>query len=266
MNAPLRHPPVLERRPDMLASAQTWLVPQADQDEPIGRQARRLFRALRLYDRPRHPRARLLHVPVLRQIALAIHALYCLCRVGGAVKARFGKSHWRQLLEITDFAFRDGFDAQTYYMQELYAEQGVRRATQTLTRFETKNGLLSALKRLAPRRAAGRSPLGDKLAFHARCRRHGVATVPILLSATRGQCEMLDGIVPGIDLFMKPRHGKGARGAGLLRHLGDNHYRSDDGGIFSTEAMLADLARRSLETPYLLQPRLTNHRDIADLA
>ena len=267
MNAPLRHPPVLDNRPDILVSAETWAVPQADHEEPIGRQARRLFRALKLHDRPRHPRTRLLHVPVLRQVALAVHALYCLYRLGGSVKARFGKSHLHQLGEIAGFAFRDGLDAQTYYMQELYAAGGAQRATHTLTRFETKNGLLTALKRLAPRRAAGRSPLGDKLAFHARCRRHGVATVPILLSATRGQCDMLDGgFAPGVDLFMKPRHGKGARGAGLLRHLGDSHYRSDDGRIFSTEALLADLAERSLETPYLLQPRLTNHRDIADLA
>ena len=267
MNAPLRHPPVLDNQPDMLASSDTWFMPHPDRDEPVGRLARRLFRTLRLHDRPRHPRARLLHVPFLRELALSAHGLYCLFSLGGDVARRFGKSRRRQLLEIAGLAMRDGLDAQTYYMQELYGDGGDQRAAHTLTRFETKNGLFTALKRFAPRRTTGRSPLGDKLAFHARCRRHGVTTVPILLSAARGRCELLDGgIVPGADLFMKPRHGKGARGAGLLRHLGDNHYRGDEGRILSTDSLLADIARRSLETPYLLQPRLTNHRDIADLA
>nr|WP_298682140.1 sugar-transfer associated ATP-grasp domain-containing protein [uncultured Dongia sp.] len=278
MNAPLVSVPVIIPGDQVLAPAETWTAashsdratPVLDAGpaaEPLGSQARRLFHALKLYDRPRHPRTPLLHVPVVRQAALLGHGLYCVAKLGGAVAERVGKSRLQQLREIAGLAWRQGLDAQTYYMQELYRAGGRQRAAETLTRFETKNGLLSALKLLQPRSDAKRSPLGDKLAFHARCRRHGIDTVPILLSAVRGQYDVVDGdFAEGEDLFMKPRHGKGARGAALLRHLGQTHYRTDDGRILSQSALLADLARRSLETPYLLQPRLTNHRDIADLA
>lgn len=262
MNAPVTLPAAID-----LTLADGALAPTLSVSEPVGRQARRLFRSLGLRDRLRYPRVALLHVPVLRHIILAGHALYCLGRLGGQVESRAGKSRWRQALDILSLAYNEGLDAQTYYMQELYLENGRQRAGQTLTRAETKNGLLTALKHRIARKDGQRSQLGDKLAFHDRCRRHGIGTVPVLMSAKDGRIDPpTAAFAHGEDLFMKPRHGKGARGARMLQHLGDEHYRDGDGRIMTREDVSRDLAQRSQETPYLLQPRLINHPDIADLA
>lgn len=275
MNAPLVHPPVLNARGEALSPIEAWRA-IADSErarplagklaaEPLGHTARRLFRQLGLYDAPRHPRVKLLHVPVLRHIGLGIHAAYCLALLGKRVTAATGKSRGQQLREIIHAAAVDGLDAQTYYMQELYRPGSARRAGETLTRHETKNGLMTALRRLAPQTGV-RTSLGDKLAFHARCRLHGIPTIPILLAAADGALDRPAAFARGEDLFLKPRHGKGARGAEMLQHLGNNHYRDGDGRIMTAAEIGEDLARRSLATPYLLQPRLTNHAEIADLA
>jgi hypothetical protein len=235
--------------------------------EGLGSEARRLFRDLGLYDQPRHPSVPLLHWPVLRQIALAAHAGYCLARLSGAVARGHNRPILQQARDMTRLAWRERLDAQTYYMQELYRIGGTARAADTLTRYETKNGLFTALKRLAPRHTAERSPLGDKLAFHARCRQHDIPTVPIYLSAIRGRLDLLEGgIGAGRDLFVKLRHGKGARGTTLLHYAGNGRYRLPGGALQPLDAYLGDLARASHRRAYLLQPRLVNHADIADLA
>lgn len=257
---------------DFIASERARPVGGASQAaEGLGRTARRLFRDLALYDRPRHPKVKLLHWPILRQAALAGHAVYCWARLGTRVARAHGRSRVQQAADILRLAWTDGLDAQTYYMQELFKRPATPpatpRAAGTLTRFETKNGLFSALKRLAPQRKSERSPLGDKLAFYARCHRHHVPTVPVLLAACRGGLELID---PGIgatgDLFVKPRRGKGARGTTLLTRIGQDLYLLPDGRRTSLDAYLGDLARASHGADYLVQPRLVNHADIADLA
>ncbi|MBI2255190.1 MAG: hypothetical protein HYU58_11270 [Proteobacteria bacterium] len=275
MNAPLLRRLVIDHdgrigRPadawrDFIASERARLITAPS--EGLGSEARRLFHTLSLYDQPRHPAVPMLHWPVLRQLALAAHAGYCLARLSHAVALKHGRSPWQQVADIARLAWHEGIDAQTYYMQELYKAGGAGRATQTLTRFETKNGLFTALKRLAPRHATERHPLGDKLAFHARCRQHQVPTAPVYLSAIRGHLALLDeGLGGDRDLFVKPRRGKGARGTTLLRYAGDGTYRLDDGRSLTLDAYLAELANRSRRRDYLLQPRLVNHPDIADLA
>jgi hypothetical protein len=278
MNAPLLHRVVIDGDGHIGSPAQAWrdfiaserariIGSDAPAPEGLGRQARRLFRDLHLYDRPRHPAVPLLHLPLLRQVALAAHAGYCWAGLASAVARRHGPAAWQQAWDIARFARRHGLDAQTYYMQELYRAGGERRAAETLTRYETKNGLFTALKRLAPRQGAERHPLGDKLAFHARCRQHQVPAVPVYLTAIRGQLALAEsGIGAGQDLFVKPRHGKGARDTTLLRYAGAGAYRLPDGRVLALDAYLGELARRSEKADYLVQPRLVNHPDIADLA
>ena len=254
---------------DFIASERARLV--TTPSEGLGSHARRLFRALALYDQPRHPSVPLLHWPVLRQVALAAYSAYAFARLSHAVARSHNRPALQQAWDIVRLAWREHLDAQTYYMQELYKIGGKARAAETLTRYETKNGLFTALKRLAPRHSAERSPLGDKLAFHARCRQHDIPTVPVYLSAIRGQLAWLDdghgqAFDRGCDLFVKPRQGKGARGTTLLRYAGAGRYRLPGGALQSLGAYLDDLAQASHRRDYLLQPRLVNHADIADLA
>ncbi|MDY0871449.1 sugar-transfer associated ATP-grasp domain-containing protein [Dongia rigui] len=278
MNAPLTRRFVIDGDGRIGSPADAWrdfiaserarpIVGHAHAPEGLGRQARRLFRDFHLYDKPRHPAVPLLHWPLLRQVALAAHAGYCWAKLATAVARAHRRTAAAQAWDIARLAWREGLDAQTYYMQELYRAGRDRRAAETLTRYETKNGLFTALKRLAPRHAAERHPLGDKLAFHTRCRRHQVAAVPVYLTAIRGELAMVQsGIAAGQDLFVKPRHGKGARDTTLLRYAGAGAYRLPDGRVLSLDAYLDELARRSEKADYLVQPRLVNHADIADLA
>jgi hypothetical protein len=278
MNAPLTRRLVIDDEGRIGAPTQAWRDFIASERarpidwglrpaEGLGSLARRLFRDLALYDQPRHPAVPLLHWPMLRQIALAAHAGYCWARLASAVARRHGRSRTEQARDMVRLAWRERLDAQTYYMQELYRSGGARRAADTLTRYETKNGLFSALRRLAPRQPAERSPLGDKLAFHARCRQHHVPAVPVLMSAIRGRLETLDGgVAEGCDLFVKLRRGKGARGTTLLRYAGAGAYLLPDGRLCALDAYLRELARASTRADYLVQPRLVNHADIADLA
>lgn len=247
-------------------------VPDAriDTGEAVGRRIRRLFREQDWLDRRRHPRGPWLHIPVLRQLILGAHALYCLATIGPQVRARFGKGLCRQALEILHLGRREGIDAQTYYLLELYRPGGRRRAARSLTRYETKNGLFKVLNGQRPRRGKHRSPIGDKLAFHAHCQAGGIATVPILATIAEGQLSLMAGHASEAlrrDLFIKPRIGKGARGTRLLRHVATAtgtaalRYESEDAG----QQSLAEIAGGTAGAA-LVQPRLVNHAALADLA
>jgi hypothetical protein len=237
-------------------------------DEAVGRRIRRLFREQDWLDRRRHPRGPWLHIPVLRQVILGAHALYCLATAGRQVRARFGKGLCRQALDIFQLARHEGIDGQTYYLLELYRPGGRQRAARSVTRYETKNGLFSVLNRLRPRLGTRRSPIGDKLAFHTHCRAANIATVPVLATIERGALTPMrrqDEVAQPCDLFLKPRIGKGARGTRLLRHIGMAagvaQYENEDGSRQSLAEIAAGIAESSL-----VQPRLVNHPSLADLA
>ena len=67
------------------------------------------------------------------------------------------------------------------------------------------------------------------------------------------------------DLFIKPRQLKGARGTQLVRHSAGG-YVDRNGATLSLDHLLRGIAQRSKEAPLLVQPRIKNHPDLADLA
>ncbi|MET1027328.1 MAG: sugar-transfer associated ATP-grasp domain-containing protein [Dongiaceae bacterium] len=235
----------------------------------IGDLARYLFIYGGLYEKLLYPNIARLRLPCVKPILALAHLYIWLPKLAPLVRARFGKSISRQLLEIAGLSFRHGLDAQAYYMFELYRARHRLAAAGYLTRFETKNGLFRAINDLFPKlQADHRSELGDKLLFAERAAEHGVACVPILAVAEQGEVSLRATTENALrcDLFVKPRRNKGAKGTGLYLYLGGDIHLAPDGRQLSRPALLEQVAAQSAERSLMIQPRLVNHPLLRDLA
>jgi hypothetical protein len=189
---------------------------------------------------------------------------------GAAVARRTGTTRSRQMLEQLRVAMAHDILPPWYYIFELFHPDLRARAPEYLHRFETKGGLFRYVKR---NRGARRTPLADKLRFAARCREHDVPTAPVLFAAAGGKIlhESQPGNdpeprLPDADLFVKPTSGRGGLGAQRWCFEGDGRYRDGSGTGLTREELLARVLRLSLSRPCLVQPRLENHPEIADLS
>jgi hypothetical protein len=188
---------------------------------------------------------------------------------GSAIKRRTGKGITRQMREQIFLAVAHDVLPPWYYIFELFEDAKRRRAGDYLHRFETKGGIFRFLKRTS---IAARTPLSDKRLFEARCRERGLPTVPVLLIADQGEItgagrgrEDSDIRLPEADLFVKPLGGRGGFGAESWRAESGGQYA--DGKVhLQTLELLAHLRRRSRSECCIVQPRLVNHPDIADLS
>ena len=258
----------------------------------LGDIARFLFVYGGYFDRLRYPDfKRRMFLPLARQIMFVNHLVRWLPSLAPHVRRLTGQSSLRQALDIAVLYFRHDLDATAYYMFERYRPGHAAETAGYLVRYETKNGIYYALNHLFQRRRPdGRSWLGDKIRFADLCAELGVRCVPILARIERGEVLWTEGVDRRLaaDFFVKRRIGKGAYGAGLYHHLPGERHRTPSGAEHSTEAILADLAARSKQEQkpreagegtllpaqeraankgaLLLQPRLRNHPEIADLA
>lgn len=109
--------------------------------------------------------------------------------------------------------------------------------------------------------------IGDKLTFAAFCTRHNLPA-PALLSCRRHASLPVEHLQdwPAADLFLKSAEAWGGQGMHLLRRSAQAGAWQDAGGAVVTPANIGDIAHRLLGTsPWLLQPRLTNSVDWAEL-
>jgi hypothetical protein len=235
--------------------------------EPLGSRARRIFRDYRLFTRANYPPYPIAHHPIGKPIALLLAIAWFGGRIAPRVRRATGVPIGRQLVQLCRLGFGEGIDALTYYLQELYRPGGMEAARYYLTRYETKNGLFSALNRLAPS-PYGVSEMTDKLLFADCCRRFRIAAPEVLVAIEGGELRWRtpDPAALDCDLFAKPRRGKGARGTSLFRRVAAGRYLAPDGATLSLDALLARLQEQSQTTPMLLQRRLRNHASLADLA
>ena len=242
----------------------------------VGDLSRFLFVYAGYYDRLRYPDfKRRMHLPFARQIMFVVHFLRWYPQLAPHVRRLIGRSLPRQAIDVFTLNFRHGLDAQAYYMFELYRPERCAEAAGYLTRFETKNGIINSLNRLfARRRPFDRSELGDKIGFAALCAELGIPCIPVLAWIEAGAVHWPEGTDPRLehDFFVKRRIGKGAYGAGLYQHLPGRGHRTPSGDVLPTETLLSLLAQRSKQAKrpkkgaLLIQPRLHNHPEIADLA
>lgn len=185
-------------------------------------------------------------------------------RNGAAVRQRTGKSIARQVWEQIDVAVARAIPPPWYYAFELFDDGKRRRAGEYLQRGETKRGVYTILKR-----AQGRplSPLTDKVAFAARCHARNVRAIPVVLAFEPGRPAPIGGRVslPEQDLFVKPNHGKGGRGAERWHYRPTGRYEADDGTTLSERELVDHLRRLPFREGLIVQPRRVNHPDLAAL-
>jgi len=234
---------------------------------PLGTRARATYRDYRLFKRANYPPSRVALLPGIKQFVLLVAALWLAWHLGPAARQVSGRGIAAQLRDLLRLGFRRGIDPVTYYLQEFYRSEARADADNFLTRYETKNGLFSALNHMRPTRYA-RSEMTDKLLFAQCCERFGLPSPQVLLTAEGGRIDWrtTDPAALDRDLFAKQRGGKGARGACAYRYVAPGGYATRDGLLLDRAGLLADLAERSREAPLVLQPALANHPAIADFA
>jgi hypothetical protein len=183
-------------------------------------------------------------------------------RNGTIIASRYGRPIPLQLFDQLRFYFRLGILPRWYYIFSLHEAGVARQAHCFLNRFETKLATFRLLN------WPGSSPLNDKTEFAVHCQRHGIPTVPLLAIARDGGIDWIcdGGKLPQHDLFAKPIAARGGKGAERWDYAGNDSFRSPNGELLGAAALIERFRAESIGTPRLVQPRATNHPDLADLS
>jgi hypothetical protein len=193
----------------------------------------------------------------------SVEALRFSLQLGRRVRGETGKSGFQQFGEQIALAWRHLIPPAAYYMFELYLDAHRQRADEYLLRAETKGGAFFLLR---PRDfdPARRRPFRDKATFAAECAAAGLRAAPVLARFEKGvlKARSVD-VLPPTDLFVKLTEGKGGRGAECWHHENGRwrhgRWSLDEAGL------MAHLAEHSRVGGLVLQPRLVNHPDLADV-
>jgi hypothetical protein len=194
-------------------------------------------------------------------VAMPLAALWFTARNGWVVKKRSGVSRVRQFVSQLRLVCTSGLMPPWYYIFELYRPGEMERVRGYLTRAQTKHGSYALLAKAR----GSLSPLGDKEAFARRCAERQVSALPVLLSAHSGELRgNID--LPATDLFLKPVHGRGGRGAERWDYVGHGAFKLNGAPALSEEQFLARLRHKSRSQPFLVQERARNHPAMRDLS
>lgn len=186
-----------------VALSAAWLVSQgADFTDPTAMDA--VFAAQYWHPQGLAEWAELGLALVAWPIGLVGGALWYTARNGDIVRRRTGKGIATQLREQLRLYFSAGVLAPWYYLFSLDEDSSVVRARTFFQRFETKPVLFMLLKK------RNGSPLNDKARFAQFCRAHRLPCVETLVQLGRNASAAE---LPDRDLFVKPRRGRGGRGA-----------------------------------------------------
>ncbi|MEO8992105.1 MAG: sugar-transfer associated ATP-grasp domain-containing protein [Nitrosospira sp.] len=254
-------------------SGAMWILARLPEDNSAATAIHRCFQ--REVWREISPRDRLVACVALPFVPFVVAALVMVFTTlnGGAIKKRTGKGITRQIREQIGLAARFAILSPWYYIFELHDDDKRRHAGEYLNRLETKAGLYLFLRDhnggLSIPAERSTICIKDKARFMARCREFGIKTAPVLLSVEKGEVTAVDWNGPGlpeIDLFVKPLYGQGGKNATRWDYLGSGKFRSNDGEVATEDQVLEGLREASWQNAFLVQPRLVNHHEIADLA
>ena len=232
----------------------------------IGAKARWAYKKFGLFRNARYPPWKIAYQSPFKDVFVFSVVSYLAWVAGREVKKSTGKSIASQFYEMSSLWFRQMVDPPTYYAQELFRSERLAIASQYLTRFETKNGILRSINEYLP------SPLpademSDKALFAKCCAEHKIPHVQTL--AVVGKDQVTWNIDPKelcFDLFCKRQRGKGAIGAEAFRFVAPDKFRNRSGSLYSLQQMIAHLRQLSDGRPMLIQRWLANHKSIENLA
>ncbi|MET1027291.1 MAG: sugar-transfer associated ATP-grasp domain-containing protein [Dongiaceae bacterium] len=246
------------------------------QSVPVGKMARDIYR--RLCRRPKSPFdlssdfGIVILVPAYHLLRLVFFTL----RDNAAVRRQRGIPLYKQLAAQWRLMTVYGTDPSVYYSSQLYDRPGgVDDIVSYVGRDEIKNGLLRHLHWMRPKIYGARVSLGDKLAYTRHCEASGLPAPSVLYLADQGKWSWLptgqqpfqmSGDPFDRDIFIKPRKGRGARGADWFDRIGAGLYRGKNGAVLRRAELLREILRRSRRGSIMILPKLANHPEIADLA
>lgn len=182
---------------------------------------------------------------------------------GPTIARRHGRPVLLQVLDQLRLYVTAGVLPPWYYIYSLHDAQLRAATAQFMSRSETKLGIYDMLH---PHSA---ELLSDKASFARHCEQHALPAIPVLAVVRNGAVNGLEaasGQLPRSDLFVKPVRGSGGSGAERWNHVEGDRYRRADGLELDAAALLALLRERSLRRTLLIQPRVRNHADLADLS
>lgn len=195
-------------------------------------------------------------------------------RLGKAARDISGKSILKQCLEQFYLAYFFSVTPKTYYLQEFYRQDGVKRARNHVRREALKDGVYILVKKhLQSTVACDPLPpaLSDKLKVASFLSRHDIPTIPVIMEFRQGG-QLVSHVAPSEtdslpkqDIFGKPRHSKGGRFTELWYWIGNGKYRNPRDVILTSAELyrrFSDIAEQ--QKSYLIQPLVMPHPDLED--
>jgi hypothetical protein len=181
------------------------------------------------------------------------------------IKSTYGIGLLGQLAGCIAFAMSFRVSPSSYFDYRLFLKERWPLRGQYLYYDEFWPLLAWLNDRLGPRDAAD---LTDKRRFHNRVSGLGLPTIPILAEFDRGsilhKCAPRD--YPASHLFSKFADRLQGEGARAWLRQADGSYSEDRGARLTLAALHEALSAQSFEHPVILQPRITNHRELQALS
>lgn len=198
-------------------------------------------------------------------VAVASIAWYT-ARNGPAIRHRTGKGLARQVAE--QFAvLRHSVAPRRYYVFGLYDDAKRARARHYLHPLGAQQGVFKLLNRVL---GGDTVALKNKERFGRRCRERDLAAIETIAVVVKGAVQhwgVSEPRLPDVDLIMKPVFGSKGRGIERWDYRAPGSYQqhAKNGDVRSGSELLERVKRASSREAYLVQPRLVNHPQIADL-
>jgi hypothetical protein len=181
----------------------------------------------------------------------------------GAVVRDFARvSLIRQWLHCCRLTLMYGIPAECYYTHRLFDAALRMRAPAYIHVDEQHRVLTVLMDRQSSQEAA---ILSNKGSFHAWCVENSLPTAHVVGEFDQGRPVNVSLALPESDLFAKPTKGKWGEGARSWRWDGSRGYIDSGGRMMQPAELITEMSSMAAETPYLLQERLQNHPDIAEL-
>jgi len=167
----------------------------------------------------------------------------------------------RQFFHLARLALKYGYSPEDYYRFRMYAAP--ERAAYFLslrTNIILRTYLYDALG-LDP------APLADKRLFYQRCKDAGLPVPETVADFSQGKEQWWSQPrLPACDLFVKEAVGLCGAGATQWLWVGPGCWKEKMRGQLNEAELISELKARSYDAAIVLQRRLTNHANLADLA
>jgi hypothetical protein len=178
---------------------------------------------------------------------------------------RCGRHFATLFVEQIWFAMRHGILPPWYFIYELEQAERHPFAPAFINWYEAKGGIFKLLRYYGGSRDD--KTLNDKAACTRAARAAGLATTEDFVVLNDGEIKWIaeDVRFPDCDLFVKRQRGQGGDGAERWLLAAPGRWHNGAGRTLEGADLLEDLRQRSERTPLLVQRRLANHADLADL-